>query len=352
LLDLGALAAADFIPVVPDTARHWANSPEGEWTASVRVGEAVLQLGEGQCSLGGVSVYQAQEGELRLRLSFDGCAQRTGVRHAGVELLVRRAEEAGCSGLLAWMCSLMPHRACWPPPNQPATPAPSPAADGIVPGAASMQLQDIYTLANAELDLACELGSQGISALRQRVAPLVGGCYEAFDWIQLDSRPAQADGADSTEPLAGAALSVNGSEWELLLRRLPVMAVGHAAASMPPSHSIVTSDRVCVAVGPSGACARTAIDGTGVGGASFGSARSWGGSDGGFWAYVGEEWWKWLLIAVLSGTGTLLAWQTYGQKEKTIGIWVEEFEAGSPPPQRTSEPKAAYNLVPHAPFWE
>jgi len=114
------LASRSFRRVaVADAAGSWANTPDGEWTASVNPNatgvppEGLLQLGSGRCALAGISVYRPAADHIALRLDFDGCDAAAGVRHAAVTVGVQRAE-AGSSQLAEWMCALMDHEVCWP----------------------------------------------------------------------------------------------------------------------------------------------------------------------------------------------------------------------------------------------
>lgn len=101
----------------------WVNTAEGEWTVHVDPASltadsnatslARLQIGDGTCKLGGLSVYKPVVGQLALRLNFDKCSVGSGVHRVGIVRAIVQGEGSQ-SGLFEWMCSLMPHQACWP----------------------------------------------------------------------------------------------------------------------------------------------------------------------------------------------------------------------------------------------
>jgi len=129
-----------FYRVHPPGVDSWANTPEGEWSASVDEHDAsfwsALKLNNGgACALASVSVYRPESEELTLRLNFKGCSgPRGGPHHASIEVGLSRSSTGGGSGIVEWMCDLMPHKACWglptlvPPPPTATTTTPAPRA--------------------------------------------------------------------------------------------------------------------------------------------------------------------------------------------------------------------------------
>uniref|UniRef100_A0A7S4QXC3 Uncharacterized protein n=1 Tax=Alexandrium monilatum TaxID=311494 RepID=A0A7S4QXC3_9DINO len=327
---LTAMPASDFLRVLPGSARSWANSAEGEWTASLQAGRALLHVGGGTCLLAGVSVYRPERKRLALRLNFDGCSSACRVRHVGVELPLRRAASGGCAGVLVWMCGVMPAGTCPPSASS------SSGAEAVRPA----------------LDLACELGSPScFRAVRRRMQAVAAGCYEAFDWITpepgLHSHGSLPEGGGAAS--AGASLGINATAWDLLMARLPVLSTNRAIIAAPLVHSTVLADRICVSIG--GGCS-SALGNSEVAGGDLGVREPWAGIAGvDIRSYVASEWWKWLLIAVLSSTFSILSWQAYTRRERTIDVWAEELQAGQQA-RRLSGTKIAYSLVPHRPFWD
>lgn len=233
------------------TSKGWANTLDGEWTAFIKPEPnatpltGMLRLGTGgHCFLAGLSVYRPSKERLMVRLNFDGCDAAAGVHRAAVALGVRRTR-AGGSDLARWMCALMDRRSCA------RTNASSSDGSGGSIGHATVAL-----------DLRKELGEAGHPAVRRRLAPLVPGCFEPFDWIEMES--AAELGSE------GAALSLSGDEWELLQQNLPVVSAAPVDADFS-----MTLERVCVDIG-------------GVGGSCEGTSIR------------RRRWWKLLLASVLA----------------------------------------------------
>lgn len=221
LLNLGEVQdfpARNFVfKATGSSSKTWANTPEGEWTATVdstlkeKPLTGVLRLGTGgHCSLNGLSVYRPAEGRLTLRLNFDNCHSASGILRAAVAVEVRRAEDGG-SGLTKWMCGLMGPDLC------------KPLGDDV----------------DAVLDLRPELGSTGHPAVWKRLTPVVAGCYQPFVWITLDSDVERSGG--------GVALSLQTAEWDALEHNLPIVSLEETDADF-----VVTTDRVCLSVGGRG----------------------------------------------------------------------------------------------------
>lgn len=120
LTSAARLEASDFDVVAPDKGTSWTNTPEGEWATAVSIsgGEALrgsLRLSNwGSCSLESVSVYRPAESNLALRLNFGSCMAEGAPQEqsVAVEVWLRRSDQDGESGLLKWMCALMPAGSC------------------------------------------------------------------------------------------------------------------------------------------------------------------------------------------------------------------------------------------------
>jgi len=217
----------NFFLRAPPTAGSWANTPEGEWTATVDSTAGglagVLRLGAGGiCSLGSLSVYRPAAGQLTLRLNFDACDAASELLHAAVVVDVQRTEVDSGLGLATWMCAFMPDQ------NICKTPA------GGRPGR------------DAVLNLNKELGWRGRPAVWKRLTSVVSGCFESFVWIMLDN----ANRSDGRTAAGGVALSLNKVEWDIIISSLPIV-------NLPPANAdvVVTTDRVClVAGGHGGSC--------------------------------------------------------------------------------------------------
>jgi len=123
------LPMSSFHRVHPPSVDFWANTPEGEWAATVDKHDGslwtVLKLNTGGvCALASVSVYRPKSEEPALRLNFKGCSgPRGGPHHVSIEISLSRSSTSGDSGIVEWMCALMPHTACWGLPTEAVIPS-------------------------------------------------------------------------------------------------------------------------------------------------------------------------------------------------------------------------------------
>lgn len=145
----------------------------------------------------------------------------------------------------------------------------------------------------AVLNMQCELGNKCIQAVRQRVAPLLRGCYPPFNWVTLGTGPRvdaiNLDGISGVPPratrvLAGAYLTINESVWDYLEHKLPVVRPRAIAVD-----GTVASDFVCVDLGGSGCCKER----------GHVCPMSSDGSDGGL-EPEDDAWWKYMAVAGVS----------------------------------------------------
>jgi len=307
----GGLPSWAFSPVVSPSEDSWVNTPEGEWTAKTAAkfaSQPLLRLGIEGCMLAGVSIFQPRRGELKLRLNFDGCTASGRQQHrTGVVVPIHRSTASDSSGLMKWMCALMPkcllydkigmglceHRG-QPPVQKPEATRLDDCATACAEANAGVStnsgerpcmgfafsakdtphcviyprflitdsvpmkpaLWTCYSVRMAavppggdqefRLDIAGELAkgtSTGLPAVRRRLAPMLPGCFEPFDLLEI-------------EPSSGAGLFLSFSDWDLLKKKLPSQD-NDVSSTTAVADSTVLADRICLEIpGASSGCPR------------------------------------------------------------------------------------------------
>eukprot|EP00419_Tripos_fusus_P011945 CAMPEP_0172667116 /NCGR_PEP_ID=MMETSP1074-20121228/8220_1 /TAXON_ID=2916 /ORGANISM="Ceratium fusus, Strain PA161109" /LENGTH=455 /DNA_ID=CAMNT_0013483581 /DNA_START=200 /DNA_END=1567 /DNA_ORIENTATION=+ len=112
------LPVSSFHQVHPQSDDVWASTPEGEWAANVKEHDtslwSLLRLNTGgACALASVAIYRPNSNDLTLRLNFQRCSgPRGGPHHASIEVSLNHSSTGEGSGIIDWMCALMPHKAC------------------------------------------------------------------------------------------------------------------------------------------------------------------------------------------------------------------------------------------------
>jgi len=264
------LPATSFSKVTPIGGDSWTNTPEGEWSALVAEGEGDELQGSlrlvdwGQCSLLSVSVNRPAMDSLVLRLNFGACMSNGKlVSHVvAVEVGLRRADHDGGSGLLQWMCSLMPPERCKGHDRTAGAELPSRRTSSLRSGSEEHENVDVgegprraSEQHTGVLVLHRELGTVGLSAVRWDVVPLADQCFPPLSWVSL------GHGAEAT-------LALSSSTWDTLASHLPV------ASSLTDVDATLKPEHVCVEA-TSEAAGLCRGGGRGGGGGGSGEFQPW-----------------------------------------------------------------------------